>query len=147
MRHRKSGRKLGRTPAHRKAMFGNMVTSLLRHERIRTTDARAKDLRRVAERLITMAKKAAMVDGDEAAAIRVHYLRQARKWVNDREVLVRLFDDYAQRYAARPGGYTRVMKLGRRPGDNAPMSLIELVDRADAPVEAPSTEDAESSDE
>ncbi len=116
MRHRKSGRKLNRTSAHRRAMFANMATSLFRYERIQTTDAKAKEIRRVAERLITLAKK-----GDLAAR------RRAYRTVRDQEVLKKLFDEIGPRYAERPGGYTRIVKVGRRRGDNAPLSLIELV--------------------
>ncbi|RMG13179.1 MAG: 50S ribosomal protein L17 [Deltaproteobacteria bacterium] len=116
MRHRKSGRKLGRTSAHRKAMFANMATSLFLHERIQTTDAKAKEIRRVAERLITLAKK-----GDLSAR------RRAYRTIRDQEVLKKLFEEIGPRYAERPGGYTRILKVGTRRGDNAPLSLIELV--------------------
>ncbi|TVQ91760.1 MAG: 50S ribosomal protein L17 [Deltaproteobacteria bacterium] len=143
MRHRKSGRKLGRNSSHRKAMFRNMVTSLLRYEQIRTTEAKAKELRGYVERVITLARRAPSVaqiealSGEEqskARAARVHAIRRARLWVNDREVLRRLFGDYADRFADRPGGYTRVIKAGRRPGDNAPMAIIELVEAVAASV-------------
>ena len=117
MNHRKTGRKLGRTGAHRKALFRNMVASLLEHEQIRTTDAKAKELRGVAERLITLAKR-----GD------LHARRLAAAKIQDRQVLGTLFDDLGPRYAERPGGYTRILKLGSRKGDAAEMSLIELVD-------------------
>ncbi len=136
MRHRKSGRKLGRNASHRKAMFRNMATSLLWHERIKTTDAKAKELRRVVERLITLGKRVTpemieAADESERAALearRLHAIRQARKTVQDREVLTKLFSEVAPRYVERQGGYTRIVKLGQRPGDNAPLSLIELVD-------------------
>lgn len=118
MRHRKSGRKFGRSSSHRSAMFRNMVTSLLEHERIRTTDAKAKDLRRVAEKMITLGKR-----GD------LHARRQALRVIRSRSVTAKVFDDLAERFRERPGGYTRVMKLGQRPGDAAPVSIIELVDR------------------
>lgn len=118
MRHRKSGRKLGRSSSHRSAMFRNMVTSLLDHERIQTTDAKAKDLRRVAERMITLGKR-----GD------LHARRQALRVIRSRSVTAKVFDDLAERFRDRPGGYTRVLKLGPRPGDAAPISIIELVDR------------------
>ena len=116
MRHRKKGRKLSRHPSHKKATMRNMATSLFRHERIETTPAKAKELRPYAERLITLARR-----GD------VHSRRLAASKIQDREVLGKLFDDIAPRYADRPGGYTRVLKLGSRKGDAAEMSLIELV--------------------
>lgn len=135
MRHRKSGRKLGRNSSHRDAMFRNMVTSLMLHGRIRTTDAKAKELRRYAEKVITLGKRVAPsdlagLDGDalvEAKAARVHAVRQAQKWVNDRDALSRVFDEYSERFKDRPGGYTRIYKLGQRPGDNARMVLIEVL--------------------
>lgn len=124
MRHRQGGRKLGRTTSHRLAMLRNMVTSLLEHEQIETTDARAKEVRRVAERMITLGKR-----GD------LHARRLAMRVVRSREVATKLFDELAPRYQARPGGYTRVLKTRRRVGDAAPMSLVELVDReAEAPA-------------
>ena len=116
MRHQNTGRKLNRTSSHRKAMFSNMATSLFEHERIRTTDAKAKEIRRVAEKLVTLAKK-----GDVSAR------RLVARTVRDPEVLKKLFDDIGPRYAERAGGYTRIVKIGHRAGDNAPMSLIELV--------------------
>jgi len=119
MRHRKSGRKLGRTKSHRKALLRNMVTSLLEHERIQTTDAKAKELRGVAERMITLGKR-----GD------LHARRQAAAFIRSQGVTSKLFDELADRYRDRPGGYTRVIKVGRRAGDAAPVSIIELVDRA-----------------
>ncbi len=135
MRHRKSGRKLGRNSAHRKAMYRNMVTSLMLHGRIKTTEAKAKELRRVADRVITLGKRVppSSLDGLEgealaaAKAARVHAIRLARKYVVDREALDLVFGEYAERYQDRQGGYTRIYKLGARAGDNAPMSLIELV--------------------
>ena len=116
MRHRKSGRKLGRNSSHRKAMFANMVTSLFEHGRITTTDAKAKELRRVAARMITLGKKNTL-----------HAKRLAGKTVRTRSILVKLFDEIAPAYSERQGGYTRIMKLGPRRGDNAPMSIIELM--------------------
>ena len=135
MRHRKSGRKLGRDNSHRQAMLQNMVTSLFRYGRIQTTEARAKELRRLAERVITMGKRAPTsglvgLAGDELAqaqARRVHQIRRARLWVKEREALTRVFGEYADRFKERPGGYTRILKVGARPGDNADMVLIELV--------------------
>ncbi len=116
MRHRKKGRQLSRTRSHRKATMRNLATSLFRHERIETTTAKAKELRPYAERLITLARR-----GD------VHARRLAAMKIQDREVLGKLFDEIAPRYMERPGGYTRVLKLGNRKGDAAEMSLIELV--------------------
>ncbi|HSH74967.1 MAG TPA: 50S ribosomal protein L17 [Longimicrobiales bacterium] len=116
MRHRKKGRQLSRTRSHRAATLRNLATSLFRHERIETTTAKAKELRPFAERLITLARR-----GD------VHSRRLARQKIQDREVLGKLFDDIAPRYVERPGGYTRILKLGNRKGDAAEMSLIELV--------------------
>ena len=116
MRHRNSGRKLGRTSTHRLAMFRNMVVSLFEHERIETTDTRAKELRSIAEKLITQGKKGTL-----------HARRNAARWVQNPDVLKKLFDDIAPRFAERPGGYTRIVKVRQRHGDNAPMSIIELV--------------------
>lgn len=116
MRHRKKGRQLSRTRSHRKATLRNLATSLFRHGRIETTTAKAKELRPYAERLITLARR-----GD------VHSRRLAAMKIQDRTVLGMLFDDIAPRYLERPGGYTRVLKLGNRKGDAAEMSLIELV--------------------
>ena len=135
MRHRKSGRRLGRNSAHRKAMYRNMVTSLMVHGRIKTTEAKAKELRRIADRVITMGKRVPpssleSLSGEElkaAQARRLHFIRRARRWVNDKDALERLFGEYAERYKQRPGGYTRILKVGFRNGDQAPMALIELV--------------------
>ena len=120
MRHRKKGRNLSRSPSHRKATLRNMATSLFRHGRIETTTAKAKELRPYAERLITLARR-----GD------LHSRRLAARKIQDRAVLGRLFDDVAPRFKDRPGGYTRILKLGHRKGDAADMALIELVDRTD----------------
>jgi large subunit ribosomal protein L17 len=127
MRHRQSNRKLNRTTSHRLAMFRNMTVSLLRHEVIKTTVPKAKDLRRFVEPLITMGKTPSLAN---------HRLAFAR--LRDREIVLKLFNELGPRYAARPGGYTRVLKFGFRQGDNAPMALIELVDRpaGTEPVEA-----------
>jgi large subunit ribosomal protein L17 len=141
MRHRKAGRKLNMDASARKAMFRNMVTSLLKHEQIRTTEARAKELRKYAERVISLGKKAPNAEDmsslsgnalQQAEAARVHAIRRARLWVNDTDAMHRLFGEYAERFASRPGGYTRVIKAGRRPGDNAAMAIIELVGEMDA---------------
>ena len=137
MRHRIAGRQLSRNSPHREAMFRNMVTSLMVHGRIQTTEAKAKELRRYAEKVITLAKKGAAGSDEKAKARRVHLIRQARHWVRDEEALHRVFTEYAERYKGRAGGYTRILKLGFRPGDNAAMAMIELVDhpaKAAAPV-------------
>ena len=118
MRHGNSGRKLNRTASHRKAMFANMATSLLKHEQIVTTLPKAKDLRRVVDRLITLGKR-----GD------LHARRQAASVVREDKVASKLFDELAERYKERNGGYTRVLKAGFRRGDMAPVAVIELVDR------------------
>ncbi len=118
MRHRLSGRKLNRTSSHRRAMFRNMAVSLLRHELIRTTVPKAKELRRVVEPLITRAKI------DNLARRRLAFDR-----LRDREVVTKLFGEIAPRYRGRPGGYMRVMKAGFRSGDQAAMAIVELVDR------------------
>lgn len=121
MRHRISGRQLNRNSSHRKAMFRNMATSLLDHELIKTTLPKAKELRRVAEPLITLAKN------DSVANRRLAFDR-----LRDREVVSKLFNELGPRYQSRPGGYLRILKCGFRTGDNAPMAIVELVDR---PVE------------
>ncbi len=121
MRHRNSGRKLSRNTSHRKALLRNMVTSLLDHERIQTTDAKAKELRGVADRMITLGKR-----GD------LHARRQALAVIRDKDVTAKLFSELADRYRERPGGYTRIIKAGRRAGDAAPVSIIELVDRSES---------------
>ena len=118
MRHGVRRRKLNRTSTHRKAMFANMAVSLLKHEQIKTTLPKAKDLRRVVDRLITLGKR-----GD------LHARRQALSVLRDRKIAAKLFDVLAERYQKRPGGYTRVLKAGFRYGDMAPMAIIELVDR------------------
>ncbi len=117
MRHNKSGRRLGRNSSHRSAMMRNLVTSLLEHEKITTTDCRAKELRKVADQMITLGKR-----GD------LHARRQALQVVRDSKVVAKLFDRLAPRYQDRPGGYTRIIKLSNRAGDNASQSIIELVE-------------------
>jgi large subunit ribosomal protein L17 len=121
MKHRVAGRRLDRTTEHRIAMFRNQVTSLLRHERIVTTTPKAKDLKRIADKFITLGKK-----GD------AHSRRIAFRDITDPEVVEKLFGTLAERYAKRPGGYCRIIHKGKRHGDNADMSFIELVDRAPA---------------
>ncbi|MBP8097876.1 MAG: 50S ribosomal protein L17 [Arenimonas sp.] len=123
MRHRKSGRKFSRTSAHREAMFVNMAASLIKHELIRTTLPKAKELRRVAEPLITIGK----VDG-------VANRRLAMSRLRDQQAVGKLFVELGPRYKARPGGYLRILKAGFRPGDNAPMAYVELVDRPQVTV-------------
>ena len=118
MRHGKSGRKLNRTSSHRKAMFANMAAALIKHEQIVTTLPKAKELRPIADKLITLAKK-----GD------LHARRQAISKVRDVEMVGKLFETLGPRYEERKGGYTRVLKAGFRYGDNAPMAVIEFVDR------------------
>jgi len=115
MRHLKAGRKLGRTTSHRLATLRNMVTSLIEYERITTTDAKAKELRRLADKMITLGKR-----GD------LHARRQAMKVIRLKSVGKKLFDEVAPRFEGRNGGYTRIIKCGRRRGDNAPLSIIEL---------------------
>ncbi len=118
MRHRKQGRKLNRTHSHRKAMFANMAASLLLHEQIVTTLPKAKEMRAIADKLITLGKR-----GD------LHARRQAISQIRDVKVVGKLFSELAERYKDRNGGYTRVLKAGFRYGDNAPLAVIELVDR------------------
>mgnify|MGYP001140417284 CR=1 FL=1 len=118
MRHQKSGRKLNRTSSHREAMFKNMASSLIKHELIRTTLPKAKELRRVAEPLITLAKT------DGVANRRLAFAR-----LRDKEAVGKLFVELGPRYRERPGGYLRILKCGFRPGDHAPMAYVELVDR------------------
>ena len=126
MRHGKNHRKLNRTSSHRKAMFKNMATSLLKHEIIRTTLPKAKELRKFAEPLITLARESS-----------VHNQRLAFSRLRDREIVVKLFGEIGPRYSKRNGGYTRILKCGFRKGDNAPMAYIELVDR---PIEVKAEE-------
>jgi large subunit ribosomal protein L17 len=116
MRHGKSGRKLGRTKSHREAMLRNMVTSFLKYEKITTTDAKAKELRKVAEKMITLGKR-----GD------LHARRQALSFVRDKGIVGKLFDELSLRYRDCAGGYTRIVKMGNRTGDNAPLSIVEFV--------------------
>ena len=143
MRHNKSGRRLGRNSSHRSAMMRNMVTSLIEHEKVTTTDSRAKELRKIAEKMITLGKR-----GDLNAR------RQALQVIRDRKIVGKLFEMVAPRYKDRPGGYTRIIKLGNRLGDNAPQSIIELVEEEFtakpkktspapvAPVQEPKAEEA-----
>jgi large subunit ribosomal protein L17 len=139
MRHQRAGLHLSRTSAHRKALFSNLVASLFTYERIRTTDAKAKETRRIAERTITWARRVGDIlvkspekrTSEESARV-VHAVRMARRVVRDRTAVVKLFDEIGPRFLARHGGYTRIVKIGQRPGDAAPMSLLELVPDANA---------------
>jgi large subunit ribosomal protein L17 len=139
MRHNKSGRRLGRNSSHRAAMMRNMVTSLIEHEKITTTVTRAKELRKLADKMITLGKR-----GD------LHARRQVMQVIRDRKVVGKLFEMVGPRYQERPGGYTRILKTGNRLGDNAPICIIELVEeeftprpKKAAPVaEAPATVEA-----
>ena len=117
MRHNKTGRRLGRNSSHKKAMLRNMVTSLFEHERIVTTTPKAKELRKVADKMITLAKR-----GD------LHARRQAMGYIRSKDVVAKLFGEIQEQYADRQGGYTRIIQTGPRQGDAAPMAIIELVD-------------------
>jgi large subunit ribosomal protein L17 len=119
MRHKVSGRKFDRPGDERKMLFRNLVTDLMKHERLKTTEAKAKEVRPLAEKMITLGK-----DGT------VHARRQAMAFINDKDVVKKLFDEIAPRFATRPGGYTRIIKLGQRLGDGASMAQLELVERA-----------------
>lgn len=132
MRHRKAGRKLNRTAAHRKAMLRNMVTSLLEHERIVTTVPKAKEARRVAEKMITLGKR-----GD------LHARRQAMAYIRSKGVVAKLFDELSGQYVDRQGGYTRIIRTGNRYGDAAPMAIVELVGYEDVTEEIVEAEDEE----
>lgn len=132
MRHNKSGRTLGRKPDHRQHMMRNMVTSFFQNEKITTTVTRAQELRKLAEKMITLAKR-----GD------LHSRRQAMRVIREPKVVARLFEMIAPRYAGRPGGYTRILRLENRLGDNAPMAIIELVEEG---YVAQATDDADSND-
>jgi large subunit ribosomal protein L17 len=121
MRHKKAGRKFDRAGDERKALLRGLVSDLLRHERLKTTEAKAKEIRPIAEKMITLGK-----DGT------VHARRMAFSYVNDKDVVKKLFDDIAPRFASRPGGYTRIIKLGPRLGDGAAMAQVELVERGEA---------------
>lgn len=165
MRHLKSGRKLNRNSAHRKAMFRNMATSFLLHGQIKTTLAKAKELRSYVEPLITLARPFApstmeSLSGEEKkkmSVLRLNAIRKARRTVNNKEAMSLLFSDYAESFKDRNGGYSRVVKAGYRPGDNAPMAVIALAfesaakheaepeeaqEAEEAPVEEAATEEA-----
>ena len=132
MRHRKAGRKLNRTAAHRKAMLRNIVTSLLEHERIVTTVPKAKEARRVTEKMITLGKR-----GD------LHARRQAMAYIRSKGIVAKLFDEISSQYADRQGGYTRIIRTGNRYGDAAPMAIVELVGYEEAVAEIIDTDDEE----
>ena len=132
MRHRKSGRLLNRTASHRKAMFSNMANSLFLHEQIKTTLPKAKQLRRVAEPLITLAKTANLQNR-----------RRVFARLRDRRIISKLFDELGPHFKDRPGGYLRILKCGYRVGDNAPMAYVQLVGRPLIEAEAPAEEEAE----
>lgn len=117
MRHKIAGRKLGRQSGHRRALFRNLVTDLIKHEKIITTEAKAKEIQAIAEKVITLGKKSGL-----------HSYRQTLSYVMDKQVTEKVFADLAKRYSERPGGYTRIIKLEPRLGDGAPMAKIELVD-------------------
>ena len=143
MHHRIAGVRLSRTSAHRKALFSNLIAALFYNERIRTTDAKAKETRRLAERTITWARRVGDVLGkkperrslEESARV-VHAVRMARRVVRDRGAVLKLFDELAPRFLGRQGGYTRIIKLPQRPGDAAPMSMLELLPEDGAPKAA-----------
>lgn len=121
MRHRKDHRKLGRSPSHRKAMLRNLVSSLIEHEQVRTTQAKAKDVRRIAERMITLGKRGTL-----------HARRHALRTLRGKQVAAKLFDTLSPRYKERSGGYTRVVKLGPRVGDSAEMAIVELLPESES---------------
>jgi large subunit ribosomal protein L17 len=134
MRHKRAGLHLSRTAAHRKALFSNMVAALLTYERIRTTEVKAKEIRRLAERTITWARRLGPIlskkpekrTAEEKARV-VHAMRMALRMVRDRDAVLKLFEEIGPRYLSRHGGYTRLMKVAQRPGDAAPMALLELI--------------------
>jgi len=146
MRHQKSGRKFSRKSGPRHALLSNLVTSLIEHERIKTTDAKAKELRKVAERTISWATSVGNLVGNEKAdaadkARIVHAMRQAQRVVKHKPTLQKLFEDLGPRLVGRAGGFLRIMKLGYRHGDAAPVSIVEFVDRAESKAEAEEPEE------
>jgi large subunit ribosomal protein L17 len=148
MRHLKRGKKLGRTSAHRRAMYSNMVTSLLEHEHVKTTDVKAKELSRLAERTINwsaslgdlLTKDKEKLDAEEKARL-LHSVRMAKRVVKDPAVLTKLFEDIGPRFIGRPGGFTRVLKYKFRHGDAAPISIVELVEKGAKEEESARTEE------
>jgi len=157
MRHKRAGLHLSRPAAHRKALFSNMVAALLTYERIRTTAVKAKEIRRLTERAITWARRLGPIltktpekRTDEERVQVVHAMRMALRVVRDRDAVLKLFEEIGPRFLARHGGYTRIMKLGQRPGDAAPMALLELIPDENAKVEekpAPKGKDAKEAGE
>ena len=127
MRHRKAGKKLNRNPAHRRALFRNLITSLFKYEQIETTDPKAKTIRPLAEKLITLAKREDL-----------HARRQVISFIQEKEVVHKLFEDLVQRYRDRQGGYLRIVKKGMRRGDSAPISVIKLISTDESAPETPS---------
>jgi len=125
MRHRVKGRKLGRSPAHRKALFRNQLASLVKEERIKTTLHKAKELRPIAEKVVTQGKRDTL-----------HARRLVNRWLPERQLVKKVFEDIAPRFQERPGGYTRIIKLGPRRGDGAEMAVIEFVETGDGEVES-----------
>jgi len=132
MKHRVAGRKLGRNPSHRKAMLRNLVTSLLEHERIVTTVPKAKEARKIADKMITLGKR-----GD------LHARRQAMAYIRTKSIVAKLFDELSEQYADRQGGYTRIIRTGTRHGDAAPMAILELVGYEEEIIEEPEVEEEE----
>jgi large subunit ribosomal protein L17 len=147
MRHKRAGLHLSRTAAHRKALFSNMVAAVLTYERIRTTEVKAKEIRRLAERTITWARRLGAIltkkpekrTADEKARV-VHAMRMALRVVRDRDAVLKLFDEIGPRFLARHGGYTRLIKVGQRPGDAAPMALLELIPAESQPETKPTSQ-------
>jgi len=154
MRHKRAGLHLSRTAAHRKALFSNMVAALLTYERIRTTAPKAKEIRRLTERVITWARRLGPIltkkpekRTDEEKAQVVHSMRMALRVVRDRDAVLKLFEEIGPRFIARHGGYTRIMKVAQRPGDAAPMSILELIpDENSEPGSKLSSKDKEAKD-
>jgi len=132
MKHKVAGRKLGRNPSHRKAMLRNLVTSLLEHERIVTTVPKAKEARKIADKMITLGKR-----GD------LHARRQAMAYIRTKSIVAKLFDELSEQYADRQGGYTRIIRTGTRYGDAAPMAILELVGYEEEMIEEPEVEEEE----
>jgi len=132
MKHKVAGRKLGRNPSHRKAMLRNLVTSLLEHERIVTTVPKAKEARKIADKMITLGKR-----GD------LHARRQAMAYIRTKSIVAKLFDELSEQYADRQGGYTRIIRTGTRHGDAAPMAIVELVGYEEEIIEEPEVEGEE----
>jgi large subunit ribosomal protein L17 len=152
MRHLKAGVHLSRTAAHRKALFSNLVAALFTHGRIKTTDAKAKATKRIAERTITWARRLGDVlakEPDKRSAAEsarvVHAVRMARRVVRDRTAVLKLFEEIGPQYVSRAGGYTRIVKLGHRVGDAAPMSLLELIPDGRPKAAAPAADEGEGS--